>query len=451
METAPKSRGAVRKLAAIAVVAILLASLGAYEYTRAASLQSESRLLAASLSADQSTINSLGSQLRNGSSAVASLETQVSSLGSQDNAMSSPCAQKPPHPTETGDKLKPNGTGLVGIVQFSYPIFTLQPGSIGTFCATYENQSPNSTKFDGAFHAYDWNSSVEPAGVSIFANATEFTVPAEQNATVAYAVEATTSTAEYLGVGKNNNTCFDLFQLAVSSSRPSQPTFSSFPGLQELVFPASSPNAILDCQTDFGPDWVFTGFNGFGIVDLHSTLDLRLGYNVTSRYITSTVQSPTRQNITISVGIRSYATALTLTFDPSTIRAFYTNPMVVPTPGDPCDWVLTNRTALYTMAQDSALTFPGFTVDAPPVHVAPFSNGTFRFSMEVNDTAPDYYLTYLGFAVQFENGTGITGNYNEVALTTYFPINAGSGQLDQNMTGTCPPLDGGPGQATNPG
>jgi hypothetical protein len=447
MEASPQ-RGAVRKLAAVAVVAILLASLGAYEYARTASLQSQSRLLAASLSGDESTISSLGSQLRNGSASVASLETQVSSLSGEDNAISSPCAQKPPQSAETGTKLKANNTGLVGVVQFSYPIFTLQPGSVGTFCVTYENQSPNSTEFDGAFHAYDWNSSVEPGGVSIFANATEFTVPAEQNATVAYAVEASTSTAEYLGVGKNNNTCFDAFQLAVSPS-PSPPIFSSFPGLQDLVFPASAPNPILECQTDFGPDWVLTGFNGFGIAELHSTLDLSLGYNVTSRYITSTVQSPARQNITISVGIRSYGTALTLALDPSTIRAFYTNPNMVPTPGDPCDWVLTNRTALYTMVQDSALTFPGFTVNAPPVHVAPFSNGTFKFSMEVNDTAPDYYLTYLGFAVQFENGTGIIGNYDDVTLATYFPINAGSGQLDQNITGACSPLDGGPGQASS--
>jgi hypothetical protein len=94
-----KRRGVAPQLAAVVIVAILLASLGAYEYVQTTSLQGENRALTSSVSADESTISSLGSQLRNSSASIASLETRVSSLSDEAITLSSPCAQKPPQPT----------------------------------------------------------------------------------------------------------------------------------------------------------------------------------------------------------------------------------------------------------------------------------------------------------------------------------------------------------------
>jgi hypothetical protein len=172
-----------------------------------------------------------------------------------------------------------------------------------------------------------------------------------------------------------------------------------------------------------------------------------VGYNVTSRYISSVVQSPSRQNITITVDVRSFASPFTMVFatdayTPDTIRVFRGNPEMVPMPGDPCDWIATNESALNTLEQYSVVTIPGFTVNAPLVHVPPFSNATFKFSMEVDDPPPGYYLTFLGFLVQYNNSTSTN---DAVLLADFFPINAGSGQLNQNITCACPPLNGGPG------
>lgn len=444
METS-HGRGVVpRRLAAVVVAAILLASLGAYEYVQTVNLQGENRNLAASVSEEESSISALGSQLHNSSASVAGLESQVSSLRSEALTLSSPCAQKPPQPTETS-KLYPNGTEAV---HFSYPIFTLQPGSAGTFCITYDNPSAQPTMFNGAYYAYGWNSSVEPSGVSIFSNATLFIVPPDQNATVAYAVGASTNTAGYFSVGRNNETCTQTFELAVSTDLTTS-SFLNFPGLLDEVFPLARPNMPAMCQSSapYGPDRFLTGFNGFGTTYLQNTTYVSMPYSVTSRYITSVVQSPSRQNITISVGIRSFASPFTVVFatgeyTPSTIRALTGNPKMVPTHGDACDWLPTNSSAFNAFEQDSVLTIPGFTVNAPPVHVQPFSNATFRFSMEVDNPPPSYYITFLGLAIQYVNGTVVN---SAVDLSSFFPINAGSGQLDENITGACTPINAGPG------
>jgi hypothetical protein len=427
-------RGVAPRLAAVVVVAILLASLGAYEYVQTARLQSENRSLTASVSSEESTISSLASQLHNSSASISSLSEQAITL-------SSPCARELPQP-QRAFRVYPNGTD---IVHFGYPILTLQPGSFGTFCMTYENTSGQPTKFNGTYYAYDWNSSVEPAGVSIFSNATLITVPPGQNATVAYAVVASTNAAGYFSVGRNNDTCLQRFEFTVSHD-PSKSSFSNFPGLLEEVFPLASP--IPRCQFSLDPfaGRLLTGFNGFGTTYLQNTTYVGVGYNVTSRYISSVVQSPSRQNITITVGVRSFASPLTMVFatgyyNPDTIRVFRGNPKMVPTPGDPCDWIATNSSAFNTFEQYSVVTIPGFTVNAPPVHVPPFSNATFKFSMEVDNPPPDYYLTFLGFVVQYNN----TSTNNAVLLADFFPINAGSGQLNENITGACPPINAGPG------
>lgn len=414
---------------------MLLASFGAYEYALTASLQSENRGLTASISSDQASIGSLNSQLSNDSATISGLQSQLSSLSSKVQTLASPCAERPPQPSE-GSRVYSNGTE---VNDFGYPIFTLKPGDVGTFCMTYENPSAEPLALNETYHAYDWNSSTEPTGVSVTSNATSFTVPPNGNATVAYVVEASSSAAGYLSVGTSSDICEHSIQLAVSTNASSS-SFSNFPGLANLVVPFTTSQECV--VTAFGgPPRLLTGFDGFGSVYLDNTTRTILAYNTTGETIASVVQSPNRQNITLSVGVHSFSFPLTLVFATgistfSTIRVFKGNPEVVLAPGDPCDGIVTNASAYDdgNFNEVSVLAIPGFTVNAPTVHVPPFSNATFRFSLEVDNPPPGYYITFLGFVIQWE---GSPGSNDAVNLSTYFPINPGSGQFDENITGAC--------------
>ncbi len=433
---APKSRGLARQLVAVVVVALLLASFGAYEYALTASLQSENRSLTASIGSDQASIGSLTSQLSNDSAAIAGLQSQVSSLGSKVRTLTSPCAETPPQPKEASN-LYPNGTE---VNDFGYPIFTLKPGDVGTFCMTYQNPSAAPLALNETYHAYDWNSTTEAAGVSVTSNATSFIIPPNGNATVAYVVDASNSATGYLSVGASSNICEQSIQLAVSTNASSS-SFSNLPGLSNLVVPFTGSQECVVTAFGYGPLRQLTGFDGFGTVYLQNTTDTTVAYTTTGRNITSIVESPSRENITITVGVHSFASALTLVFATgistfSTIRIFKGNPEVVLAPGDPCDGSVTNASAFDNgnFNEVSVLTIPGFTVNAPTVHVQPFSNATFTFSLGVDNPPPGYYITFLGFVIQWE---GSPGNNDALNLSTYFPINPGSGQFDENIAGAC--------------
>ena len=56
--------------------------------------------------------------------------------------------------------------------------------------------------------------------------------------------------------------------------------------------------------------------------------------------------------------------------------------------------------------------------------------------MEIDNPPPGYDITFLGFVIQFNNGQKTSSG--AVDLATYFPINPPFGQLDENITGTCP-------------
>ncbi|MDA4132949.1 MAG: hypothetical protein OK454_07475, partial [Thaumarchaeota archaeon] len=154
-----------------------------------------------------------------------------------------------------------------------------------------------------------------------------------------------------------------------------------------------------------------------------------------------------QQNITISVGVRSFASPLTLFFDtgPSsfdTVRVFQGKPAMFPTLGDVYDWY-ENETGPQgspspagKMSEVPVESVPGITVDAPTIQMQPFSNATFKFSMEIDNPPPGYYITFLGFVIQLHNGQKTSSG--AVDLATYFPIDPPFGQLDENITGTCP-------------
>lgn len=426
---APARRGLIRQLTAAIVVALLLASFGAYEFALATSLESENRSLAAS-------IGSLNSQLSDESAAVTGLQSQVSSLGSKVQTLTSPCVDTPPQPKEESN-LHSNGTEVNDL---GYPIFTLQPGEVGTFCMNYENPSAVPLALNETYHAFDWNSTTEASGVSVTANATSFTVPPNGNTTVAYIVDASNSAKGYMSVGPSSFICDQSIQLAVSANASSS-SFSNFPGLSNLVVPFTNSQECVVTAFGYGPLRVLTGFDGFGTTYLQNTTETAVPFITTGENITSVVESPSQQNITITVGVHSFAPSLTLVFATgistfSTIRVFKGNPEVLLAAGDPCDGTITNASAYDNgnFNELSVLVIPGFTVNAPTVHVKPFSNATFTFSLEVDNPPPGYYVTFLGFVIQWQ---GSPGDNDAVNLSTYFPINPGSGQFNESVSGAC--------------
>jgi hypothetical protein len=188
---------------------------------------------------------------------------------------------------------------------------------------------------------------------------------------------------------------------------------------------------------------------------------VNLTYNETSRSISSVIESPTSQNITISMGIQSFGLPISIYFETgpntfSTIREFKYNPQAAAslqkylTPYSNAlnndvylakvDWNISNNSAYNDSNwQEFPLPARGFTINAPTLQLQPYSEGTFRFSMLVSNLTAGYYVTFLGFAVAWKNSPGGDAALD---LATYFPISVGSGQWNQDITGTCPTMSG---------
>jgi hypothetical protein len=338
--------------------------------------------------------------------------------------LASPCAQTPPE-TKQSEKIFRNGT-LVS--NSSYPVLALQPGSTGTLCVNYSDPY-GSTVSSFPISVFDWNNwSSHPNGFSFSEYPSNITLRPGHNGTIVYTLTASNSTAGYYVLAGGNG-CF-RYPLAVSNN-PSAITFSDFPGFLSPVF---------GCRTQ-GVIQTLLGFNGFTAAYLHRRSRVNLGYNITSQSVTSVIESPNKQNITFTTGIQSFSFPITVWFATgpgtfSTIREFNFNPQVTPIPGDTCDWNISNQ-SVYSNGNWREFPLPaqGFTINAPPLHLQPYSQGTFRFSMLVSNLTAGYYVTFLGFVISWQNSPGIN---TALDLGTYFPISVGSGQWNQNISGTCP-------------
>jgi hypothetical protein len=343
--------------------------------------------------------------------------------------LSSPCIQKPPEPTHSVRVFR-NGTF---VANSSYPVFALQPGSTGTFCLNYSN--PYSSTVSGfPLSVFDWkNWSSLPEGFSLSEYPGSINLPPGHNDTIIYTVTASNSSAGNYGLSPQGISCI-RYPLAVSSN-PSTITLSDFPGLLSPVFGCPAQSIIP----------TLLGFNGFTTAYLRQTTRGNLGYNITSQSVSSVIESSTKQNITFTVGIQSFSFPITVWFATgpgtfSTIREFNFNPQVTPIPGDACDWNISNQ-SVYSNGNWREFPLPaqGFTINAPTLHLQPYSQGTFRFSMLVSNLTAGYYVTFLGFVITWQNSPGINTSPD---LGTYFPISVGSGQWNQNITGSCPTSSG---------
>lgn len=371
--------------------------------------------------------------------------TETSTITSTINQF--PCSQKPLQEKSGYNSASTslNGTGLAEI---DYPVFALAPGSQGSFCVSYTNDS-NSSLSNLSYLAFDWtNASQTSNGISVVESPTDASVPPHGNATVIYTVKASNSSTGAYGLSVNHD-C-GSYQLIVSDDA-SNSNFSEFPGLLGNLTSPAGPNDCLLWQ----PPGTLSGFGGLNMnmVYLQYKTLFAIPFYETSRSIQSVVESPTEQNITIKLGIESYAIPVTVGEpSPGTLNDWYYmaqwsgNPQLSPTPGDACDWNVGNSTMV---GRDTDL-FPllqGVTVNAPTLHLQPYSNGTFTFSIEISNltqgygggygtptyVSGGYFATLLSALVTWDGGVRGTSGYATLDLSTFFPV----GQIGEPASGSC--------------
>ena len=353
-----------------------------------------------------------------------------------------PCSQKPLEESIHSSAFR-NGTGLAEI---DYPVFALSPGSQGTLCVTYTNNS-NAPLSHPSYLAFHWpNTSQTSSGISVTESPLNASIPPHGNATVIYTVKASNSSSGAYGLSENHY-C-GSYQLIVSN-HASRSNFSDFQGLLGNLTSFAGPNTCLL----WPPPGTLSGFGGLEMVYLRYKMRFDIPFHETSRSIQSVVMSPTEQNITVKLGIESYAFPVRVGQPPPpTLNDWYYlahwngNPELSPTPGDACDWSVGNSTMI---GRDNDLFLPlyGITVNAPNLYLAPHSNGTYTFSIEISNLTQGtagpygsptyvkggYFATLLSALVTW--GSGISGNsgYATLDLSTFLPV----GQIGEPVSGSC--------------
>jgi hypothetical protein len=339
----------------------------------------------------------------------------------------SPCSQKP---LQYVNNYTASTNGF-GVRYLYYPVFTLKPGSQGTLCYSYENNQNSTWNGSLSISLFEWpDNSLAASGINIRSNSPEnMSIPPQTNVTVVYTVQASATSSGYYGYYWPT-ICGGPNQLLVSTD-PSSASFSDFKGL-------------LANLTSFG--WVCYGGwqipqdligygGGLGMMYLENTSNFVIPYNETSESVSSMINSKGDQNITFKAGIQSFSLPLQIGFvdgpiDFHYIRQWSGNPELTPT-NNTCDWTVTNQSAF---PNDIQLPIQGISINAPTLSLAPFSSGTFTYSMLISNLTAGYYGTFLTFYVSW----GADNNTN-LNLGTFFPISVGSGQWDEPINGSCIP------------
>jgi hypothetical protein len=357
-----------------------------------------------------------------------------------------PCLQSPLQESHTSSSF-PNGTGAAEI---DYPVFALAPGAQGTICVTVSNAS-NSTVPEPSLAAYAWGNSSEATGISFSENPANASIPPRSNVTVFYTLKPSSISAGPYRLGVNGTGCDGTSPLLVTANE-SASSFSDFPGLLNDL--TAAPGSDVCFGSYYAPlEARVVGFSGLAMVDLRYGVQFSMPFHEVSRSIQSTVLSPKEQNVTVTLGIQSYGLPVTVELlegpykDNTYIARWAGDPQEVATTGDPCDWLSSNN---YANDYDALeIQISGVTVDAPTLHLQPYSNGTFTFSIRIWNLTGGFTGEGLGagnsgyvsggyFAADFSayvvwgNSTD-TATYANLDLTSFFPL----GAIGPTLSGAC--------------
>jgi hypothetical protein len=299
--------------------------------------------------------------------------------------------------------------------------------------------------------AFDWANDTVATGIFFSEDPADASIPPDSNVTVVYAMQPSSTSAGAYWLGSNSSGCYQTNPLLVTANE-STASFGDFPGLLN----ATTQLVGMGCNSTYYYSPLgskIVGFNGLSMVDLRYGMRFSVPFHEVSRSIQSTVLSPTEQNVTVTLGIQSYGLPVTVELlegqykDNAYVARFAGDPQEVVTTGDPCDWLSSNN---YANEYDALeIQIAGVTIDAPTLHLQPFSNGTFTFSMRIWNLTGGFTGEGLGagntgyvsggyFAAVFSayaawgnsSDTGASANFD---ILSFFPL----GAIGETVSGAC--------------
>ncbi|MDC8452605.1 MAG: hypothetical protein KGH87_06670 [Thaumarchaeota archaeon] len=180
-------------------------------------------------------------------------------------------------------------------------------------------------------------------------------------------------------------------------------------------------------------EYKITGLHNVGVYYIKTVSHEQLLYDITNTTVTSVHLTPTSQNVTFSLHVRSFDKPVDFMFDykDSTIDQSKTDPGFVKS-FDVCNWNVANR--------DLVKSFPilglgHMSVSDNPVTFKPWSNGTYTFSIITKDLDDGYYGLN---PVVYGRPAGITDSNTGLNYAAYdYPITVGVGSSIMNQSGVC--------------
>ncbi|MDH2908308.1 MAG: hypothetical protein PXX83_09475 [Candidatus Nitrosotalea sp.] len=189
-------------------------------------------------------------------------------------------------------------------------------------------------------------------------------------------------------------------------------------------------------QTFFCPlqtyEYKITGLHNIGVYHIKTVSHEQLLYDITNTTVTSVHLTPTSQNVTFSLHVRSFDKPVDFVFDykDSLIDQFKTNPGFEKS-FDVCNWNVANRDLVGSFPW---LRLGQISVSDIPVTFKPWSNGTYTFSIIAKGLDDGYYglnpVVYGRPAGVSDDNTGI----NYVAYD--YPVTIGLGS-NVDPSGVC--------------
>lgn len=292
-------------------------------------------------------------------------------------------------------------------------VFYMPLNSTGKLCVHYNNWNQPTQVGIRIFEANDLTQDAKTITIS-----GSHTVPSGNSSTV-YTINSGNK-AGFYGL---SFVCGGM-PFAVGYDNHSRIVSSDFPWLKEtFMCPAITFNSDI------------TGTSGIGTYYIAETTREQIGYNITGISVSSTHLSPTSQNVTFTLNVRTYDTGAKLWFDfkDSNAIKFIGDPILYEE-SNPCNWTFNNDRSV-----DNAqwLKLVGsFRVTDNPVTIPAYSNGTYTFSIFAKNLDHGWYgLSPIIFS-ESSNSNIPLQNLGGSAVASYYPITMG---LDSNLdpSGVC--------------
>jgi hypothetical protein len=403
------------KLAAIAVVGILLVGLGAYEYLQTTSFHPQATTTSSTPGSATSISSSANSSANPSSSTSAESSSTISPA---------PCAQPYLVPANNVTTLA-NGTQ---ITESAKPVLVVGAGSTMELCVefvdpAYTNQSVYTTT---DLYAFSWPDSpgvvtIPPANnVSTTATPENISLSAGQGTVVEYKLSTGENSTGFdgLNVGPLGDSGCRAIPLAVGYL-PSQVNSSDFSSYYQ-GFPECPPGNLVAAVV---------GYTGASIAYLRSETVFNPTENVTDISVSSSPTSGGEENITFRMHVQSFSHTVALgvpAIDSSILRVFTENPELVTLANNYCSWIPDNQTADSGSKLTTFNELPSgyLQFDSPTLQMRPYSSANYTFSVLIFGPIASNTAMDVGIIV----GNAFVG-------ASSFPVSV-AGQL-QTISGSC--------------